>query len=51
MPQEGDIMVGEEIVEVKSSGGGGFYGFYGPNSNNYVKSKYSEMISEYLDFT
>jgi hypothetical protein len=46
MPQEGDIMVGEEIVEVKSSGGGGFYGFYGPNSNNYVKSKYSEMISE-----
>lgn len=45
MPQEGDIMVEEEIIEVKSSGGGGFYGFYGPNSNNYVKSKYSEMIS------
>lgn len=45
MPQEGDIMVKEDIIEVKSSGGGGFYGFYGPNSNNYVKSKYSEMIS------
>lgn len=45
MPQEGDIMVDEEIIEVKSSGGGGFYGFHGPNSNNYVKSKYSEMIS------
>ena len=45
MPQEGDIMVDDEIIEVKSSGGGGFYGFYGPNSNNYVKSKYSEMIS------
>jgi hypothetical protein len=46
MPQEGDIMVDDEIIEVKSSGGGGFYGFYGPNSNNYVKSKYSEMISK-----
>jgi hypothetical protein len=46
MPQEGDIMVGDEIIEVKSSGGGGFYGFAGPNSNNYVKSKYSEMISK-----
>ena len=46
MPQEGDIMVGNEIIEVKSSGGGGFYGFHGPNSNNYVKSKYSEMISK-----
>lgn len=46
MPQEGDIMVGNEIIEVKSSGGGGFYGFYGPNANNYVKSKYSEMISK-----
>jgi hypothetical protein len=45
MPQEGDIMVGDEIIEVKSSGGGGFYGFAGPNSNNYVKSKYSEMVS------
>jgi hypothetical protein len=46
MPQEGDIMVDNEIIEVKSSGGGGFYGFYGPNSNNYVKSKYTEMISK-----
>ena len=46
MPQEGDIMVGNEIIEVKSSGGGGFHGFHGPNSNNYVKSKYSEMISK-----
>ena len=46
MPQEGDIMVDNEIIEVKSSGGGGFYGFAGPNSNNYVKSKYSEMISK-----
>ena len=46
MPQEGDIMVGNEIIEVKSSGGGGFYGFHGPNANNYVKSKYSEMISK-----
>jgi hypothetical protein len=46
MPQEGDIMVCDEIIEVKSSGGGGFYGFAGPNSNNYVKSKYSEMISK-----
>lgn len=46
MPQEGDIMVDNEIIEVKSSGGGGFYGFAGPNSNNYVKSKYTEMISK-----
>jgi hypothetical protein len=46
MPQEGDIMVEDEIIEVKSSGGGGFYGFAGPNSNNYVKSKYSEMVSK-----